>query len=45
MEAERRPCSPLDMMQPSVSMEGVGEGKTTGRWKTTRRKLFLNDGK
>lgn len=44
MEAERRPCSPLDMMQPSVSMKEVGEGTTTGRWETTRGKLFLNDG-
>lgn len=37
------PCSPADMMQPSVSVERVCEGTSTGRWETTRRKQFRND--
>lgn len=44
VEAERRPCRPLDILQLSVSAEWVGEG-TAGSQETTGRKLLLNNGK
>lgn len=40
MGMEGRQCSPLDVLQPSVSLEGAG-GETTARQEIFRRILFF----